>query len=290
MNNRIVIFGLMLLMVTTVFPQGKLNAYKYIITPKQFDFQKSEDSYEINSLTKFLFEKQGFVVLYNNESYPSDLRENPCLALNTRLINNSNMFKTKVRFELKNCNNQVVLQTQEGESREKDFKRGFHEAIRNAFNDVENEVYSFSQKSILKEEPVVIEKVIISEVKQPVEREMVATEEIIIEKPQVTEPKYQDKVPVIAEISKMKQAITVEGVFHSDNQTLSIKKQGNQYVVSDGKNNVIGILYPTSKANYFIVKWLQSEDNLSKLVFLNEDGNLSVDDKETVMLFKRKSL
>lgn len=290
MNNRIVIFGLMLLLVTTVFSQGKLDAYKYIIAPKQFDFQKSEDFYQINSLTKFLFEKQGFIVLFNDESFPAELRENSCLALNAKLINNSSMFKTRVFFELKNCYNQIVLQTPEGESRDKDYKKGFNEAIRNAFVTVENEAYSFSQKPMLKEKQEVKQKVVVAEVQNSVQKEVVVAEEIIIEKPVITEPKYQEKVPIIAAIPKVNAKLSVEGIFNSANKTVSVQKQGNQFVVSDAQHNVIGILYPTSKVNYFIMKWLQSDDNQPKLVFLNQDGELSIDEKETAILYKRKSL
>lgn len=286
MNNRIVIFGLMLLLVTTVFSQGKLDAYKYIIAPKQFDFQKSEDSYQINSLTKFLFEKQGFIVLFNDESFPAELRENSCLALNAKLINNSSMFKTRVVFELKNCYNQIVLQTPEGESRDKDYKKGFNEAIRNAFVTVENEAYSFSQKPILKEKQEVKQKVVVAEVQNSVQKEVVTAQEIVIEKPVITEPKYQEKVPIIAAIPQLKTQLTVEGVFKSDTQTISIKKQGNQFVVSDSKQNVVGILYPTSQANYFIMKWIQSDENQPKLTFLNSEGNLTIDIKETAVVFK----
>lgn len=290
MNNRFLILGLMLLIVTNIFSQGKLDAYKYIVIPKKYDFQKSNDAYQINSLTKFLFEKQGFVVLYNDESFPVELRENPCLGLNASIIDSSNMFKTKVALELKNCFNQTVLQSPESESREKDLKKGFHEAIRTAFETVENEMYTFSQKSILKEKPEVDKKVVVAEVQKPVQKEVRVAEEIIIEKPVLTEPKYQEKVPVIAQIQKIKATQTVEGVFNSASKTISIQKQGNQFVVFDSNNNVIGILYPTSKPDYFIVKWLQSEDSLSKLVFLNQEGDLSVDEKETAVLYKRKSL
>ncbi|MDP3353129.1 MAG: hypothetical protein Q8S44_05250, partial [Flavobacteriaceae bacterium] len=241
------------------------------------------------SLTKFLFEKQGFVVLYNDDSFPAELKENPCLGINARLFDHSNMFKTKVSFELKNCFNQIVLQSPESESREKELKKGFHEAIRNAFITVENEAYSFSQKPLQKEKQEVTEKVVVAEVPKPIQKEVKVAEEIIIEKPMITEPKYQDKVPVIAEIPKIKNIISVEGVFQSDAQTLSIKKQGNQFVVSDAQQNVIGILYPTSQANYFIMKWIQSDENQPKLTFLNSAGDLIIDIKETAVVYKRKN-
>lgn len=285
-----IIFGMFLLIGTAFYAQGKLNGYKYVITPRQFDFQKSPDLYQINSLTKFLFEKQGFEVFYNDDLLPADLKENPCLALNVKLINNSSLLKTKVMFELKDCYNQLVLKTSEGESREKEYKKGYHEAIRNAFETVEKEGYRFTQQSVLKNKKVENEQVVKAEVQKPIQKEVIIADEIIIEKPIVSEPKYQEKVPVIAEMQKNKSSFSVEGVFQFNTQTLSIKQQGNQFVVSDDKNNVIGILYPTSQAHYFIIKWLQSNDHLSKLAFLNSEGNLLIDDKETVVFYKRKSL
>lgn len=287
MYHKNLFIGLMLMLSASVFSQGKLDGFKYVIIPKKFDFQKSEDAFEINSLLKFLFEKQGFVALYQDNSFPEELRKNPCLALNTKLINNSNLFKSKLRIELINCSNQVVLQSVDGESREKDFKKGYHESVRNAFKTVENEQYSFSQNSVVMLKQPEKEKIVTVEIEKPLQNEPVKTAEIIIEKPVLSDPKYQEKVPIIAENLKSKKEFTAKGNYQSFNQTIVIQQQGNQFVVLDDKNNVIGILYPTSQSNYFIVKWLQSDENLPKLAFLNEEGNLVIDDKETVVVYKR---
>ena len=273
--------------------QENLNVYKYVIIPKRFDFQKTADAHQINSLTKFLFEKKGFKTYFTDDSIPEEVLLNPCLKLNVNLVNESNLFTTKVYFELFNCMNQLVLKTEVGLSREKDLKKGFHEAIRTAFSTIENMPYQFSDDNR------VVDMLVLPEAKpttapELVKKEVVVVEEIVVpekkELHQLTEKKYQDKVPVIAEIPKIKNAVTVEGDFQSDSQMLSIKKQGNQFVVSDAQQNVAAILYPTSQANYFIIKWLQSDDNQPKLAFLNEEGNLSIDVKDTVVVYKRKSL
>ena len=47
-----IVFGTSLL-----FGQQSINAYKYIIVPKNYDFLRLEDQYQLNSLTKFLFTK-----------------------------------------------------------------------------------------------------------------------------------------------------------------------------------------------------------------------------------------
>lgn len=283
-------FGFFLLIGTSMLAQGKLNGYKYVIIPKQFDFQKSQDQHQINSLIKFLFEKQGFVGLIIDDIYPTELRENPCLALQVKLVDHSTMFKTKIQLELKNCANQLVLQSPETETKEKDLKKGYHETIRKAFVSVEQENYTFSEKEVLMINQSTQLQFVKSTQQTNEKKELAVQQEIVIEKPVYTEPKYQEKVPVIAAISQPKTAINIEGIFTANLQTINIQKQGNQFIVSDAKNNVIGILYATTQNNYFIMKWLQSDDNLPKLCFLNPEGNLEIDDKEAVIIFRRKSL
>jgi hypothetical protein len=273
--------------------QENLNVYKYVSIPKRFDFQKTADAHQINSLTKFLFEKKGFETFFSDENLPDEIFLNPCLKLNVNLVDESNLFTTKVYFELFNCMNQLVLKTEIGSSREKDLKKGFHEAIRTAFTTIENTPYQFS------DDKRVVDILVLPEAKpttapEQVKKEVVVVEELVVpEKKEInllTEKKYQDKVPVIAEIPKIKNAVTVEGVFQSDTNMLSIKKQGNQFVVSDAQQNVVAILYPTSQANYFIIKWLQSDDNQPKLAFLNSEGDLLIDIKDLAVVYKRKSL
>ena len=52
---------------SVLFAKKGLNSYKYVLVPNQYEFQKSEDQYQINSLTKFLFDKEGFTVLSSSE-------------------------------------------------------------------------------------------------------------------------------------------------------------------------------------------------------------------------------
>ena len=70
--------------------------YKYIIVPKQFSFQKEVNQFNLNILSKFLLEK------------------------------------TKLIATLTDCKGNVVYTSQEGKSGEKDFKKGYSEALRKA--------------------------------------------------------------------------------------------------------------------------------------------------------------
>ena len=62
-NNQIMklIYTILLVLAMSNSSTGQsLNDYKYVIVPGKFDFLKESDKYQLNSLTKFLFEKYGF--------------------------------------------------------------------------------------------------------------------------------------------------------------------------------------------------------------------------------------
>ncbi|WP_117879409.1 hypothetical protein [Aureibaculum luteum] len=125
----------------TVIGQS-LDDYKYVIIPAKYDFQKTDDQYQLNSLTKFLFEKEGFKTQFDNLEIPLEISKNPCDVLTARVNNTSNMFTTKLVIELINCKNQKVLITGEGISKEKEYKKGYQEALRKAFEFVTAQNYN----------------------------------------------------------------------------------------------------------------------------------------------------
>lgn len=51
--RKIMIACLVLVNTLLGTAQESLNGYKYVVVPEKFDFLKSEDLYQINSLTKF---------------------------------------------------------------------------------------------------------------------------------------------------------------------------------------------------------------------------------------------
>ena len=129
---------------TSFFAQESINDYKYIIVPSQFEFQNSQDQDQLNSLTKFLFNKYGFIAFLSTDFYPEDFGKNKCLALTANLRKNKTMFSTKMNFDLVNCYNQVVFSSKEGVSKEKNFKTAYHQALRESFNDIKSLNYKYS--------------------------------------------------------------------------------------------------------------------------------------------------
>lgn len=123
-----------------------LNKYKYVIIPMQFSFQNEDNQYMINSKLKYLLNQQGFETYMDVEDGPEDMELNSCLALHADLKSEAEGFmamQTKLILQLKDCRNRVVFESEEGTSREKDFKKGYQEALDDIFN---NSFYDINYK------------------------------------------------------------------------------------------------------------------------------------------------
>lgn len=124
-----------------------LDQYKYILIPETYEFTGEVDQYRLNSMTKFLFEKEGYNTLMKTEERPSDLKQNPCLGLTARLENNSGVFVTKLVLKLEDCYGNVVFSSKEGRSREKEFAVAYKEALRDAFESIKEMDYAYDSAS-----------------------------------------------------------------------------------------------------------------------------------------------
>lgn len=290
--------------------QSSLDSYKYIIVPGQFSFLKKADQYQVNSLVTFLFEREGFNVVSGSNSFPSDLGANSCLGLNLDVVNESGMFNTKLKFSLRDCKNNIVHESKIGVSREKDFKKAYHQAIRNAFEEFENMNYAYNStnseikdlsESIIKAEEVkeepekeqldevqneVIEQVQIETVKESSTK--------ISEKKQLKEPKKlkeevqnEKKVSnkVITRINKnpkikgadIDSPVDILGDYDMGQWGLSsVVENGDTFRVIGGDEKIeIGTVYKTSKKNVFIIKWTAFKQ--PRLLVVDNDGNLQID-------------
>lgn len=136
-----VVFFLFISVAT--FAQKSINNYKYVIVDDQFDFVKQPDKYQTSSLTKFLFEKEGFVTFIEGETLPKKILNNRCSVLEATVKDISSMLTTRSIIELRDCNNKVVFASKEGRSKQKEFKKSYHEAIRNAFVSVKALNYNY---------------------------------------------------------------------------------------------------------------------------------------------------
>lgn len=120
-----------------------VNTYQYVIVPRKFEFQRYENQYRLNTLVKFLLEKEGFEAYFEGD-LPEVLVKDPCKALKAVVDDRSNLFTTRVVFSLADCYGRMVFESEEGKSRIKEYEPSFHEAFRNAFSSFQALQYTYA--------------------------------------------------------------------------------------------------------------------------------------------------
>lgn len=158
-------------MLTSIFSYSQaskdINNYKNVIVPYKFDFLKEKNQYQLNALTKFLFNKK-FTAYLDNENLPKELLVNKCSALSVDFLDNSGMFNTILKLEIKNCLG-AILFSSDGESKEKSYEKAYQMAIRDAYAKFEKNVnykyqpITISDELVIKEDIPVVVKPIIKE-------------------------------------------------------------------------------------------------------------------------------
>ncbi len=152
MKKTYLIFTLLVGICFTTLGQN-LNSYKYVVVPEKYDFLNESNQYQLNELTKFLFEKYGFKAILDTDEKPLDWTQESCNALYADIKEDSGLFVTKLLLVLKDCRNQVLFTSDEGRSKEKDYKKAYQESLRNAFNSIDaiNYKYEKNSEKVIKE-------------------------------------------------------------------------------------------------------------------------------------------
>jgi hypothetical protein len=245
----LIVLSVVFLSTTTTFSQESINDYKYVVIPKKYDFLKSDDQYQVNSLTKFLFNKYGFTAFMDNEQFPEDLQNNRCLALYADVVKHSAFLNTKLQIDLKDCNNKLVQSSKIGESREKEFAKVFNLALRDAFETFQNSNYKYepNQEILAKSSPKVEvtssnEKAEIERLKKELEtlKEEQKPTEVVSEKP-------------ITPIESKNSDLNVQVSSEKDAIMLYAQPIDNGFQLVDSTPKVLYKIKSTSSADVFIV-------------------------------------
>lgn len=257
--------------------QESVNAYKYVIIPTSFNFLNEPDQYQINSLTKFLFEKQGFNAVMSDEEFPQDLNNNRCLALYADIEKHKAFLNTKLQIHLKDCNNKVVLSSEIGQSREKEYNKVYNLAIRDAFKSFEDLNYSYQPSSqvISQSTNVPTHNVGNSQAQEEIDRlkrEVAALKEVERQKAEALAAAAQEKASAKQENvniqreekenearkkgSKIELAETLKKETKSDEsiQSLFANPVQNGYTITDASSKVLYHLVFSGKEDVYIVK------------------------------------
>lgn len=241
--------------------QTSVNDYKYVIVPNIFDFQKEEDQYRLNTLTKVLFEKYGYTVIMENEALPDDALSNVCLALRADVIRESGAFNSKLKVQLENCKKIVVFTSNIGKSKEKKYQVAYTLALREAFKSFELIPYAYKENEVvlaygngnrknnddeiekLKKEIKTLkeEKKAVAEL--PKEEKPVVVKEEVSKAPKKPKTPKTPKVEVNESLNVLYAQKTTNGfqlVDSTPKVVYQIKKTGMQHVyLVEGKNAII---------------------------------------------------
>ena len=69
-------------------------------------------------------------------SYPKDLSEDRRLLLDVSVEKLKGFLKTKLEVQFRNCRSEIIYKSEIGTSKQKDFQKAYHEALRSAFESV----------------------------------------------------------------------------------------------------------------------------------------------------------
>lgn len=131
------------LFTTAGYSQNSINSYKYILVPERYNFAKEDNQYGLNTTTKQLLTAKGFTALLNNEQLPLEVASNKCNALRAEVVEKKSMFVTKLTLLLKDCQGNILFQTKEGRSREKEFPVAYDLALRDALTSLNDLPYKY---------------------------------------------------------------------------------------------------------------------------------------------------
>lgn len=258
-----------ILTLATVFISAgqSLDQYKYILIPETYEFTGEVDQYRLNSMTKFLFEKEGFNTLMKTEERPADLRQNPCLGLTPKLENNSGIFVSKLVLKLEDCYGKVVFASEEGRSREKEFEAAYQEALRWAFESVKELNYQYDPGSGVATNVQPEKEVEVQKDPQPeeVEEQIEEVEEEILE---------EEAVAVASEEIETDEEETAAKNYSYAGKTYSIQETAQGYgLYPENASEPIAILIETEGGKSFIYNSLTNQG----IAYFDAENNLVVE-------------
>lgn len=229
------ILVLLLLLAFSVSFAQSVNDYKYALVPSKFAFLKEKDEYRLNSLTKFLMEKYGFVAYLDTDDAPEDFLNNNCNKIYVDVISVGNMFKAKLKVTLSDCQHNVLFTSNVGGSKYKDYKEAYNQALREAFDSFVLLQYHYKPKAAAASTTVVTTK---------------------------------EVVPSAVVVPVASSAAVVSEVSESTSNVLFAQPIANGFQLVDNAPKVVMKIYKTSVKDYFTA----TKGNLQGVLLLKENN------------------
>ncbi|WP_396181428.1 hypothetical protein [Flavobacterium sp.] len=125
MMKNLSILALLFLSFTSFAQENKV-----IIISNKYEFQKEKNTYNINNMLKAILVSNNYQVFFDDEVLPVSIAQNRCNALTGVLLDNSNLLVTKLKFQIRDCKNNLLFETAEVKTREKDYQNAYIETVR----------------------------------------------------------------------------------------------------------------------------------------------------------------
>ena len=291
MFRKLILITILFSFALPALAQNELNAFKYIIIPRKYDFLKTENQYRLNTITKHLFDEAGYQTLIKGDDYPEDVQANPCIAATAYVVNESGMLTTKVKIEINNCYNKVVFTSKQGTSKIKAYDKTYRDALEKSFVSVRELDYVYDPSLLInrpQEDKSKAAAVPVAVVAAPSAPKETANQQEIQEPVSSTTEQMQE--PEVAAVETPQETTTTgfstAKSYKNDNTSFFLIEQNNVLVayVIDSKNEnykkgqTIGTFEKTSLANVYRVAWKKKEAGIEETTaYFDAEGNLKID-------------
>ncbi|OUR99407.1 hypothetical protein A9Q86_12630 [Flavobacteriales bacterium 33_180_T64] len=240
---------------TTLSAQNSVNDYKYIVIPAQYEFLKSHDQYQLNSLTKFLFNKYGFTAFIEDENLPEDLSQNRCLALKSNVEEvKGGLLKTKLQINLIDCRGRVVMSSKIGETKIKEYKKAYSVALRQAFETYQFLNYKYKPSEKLSTVTTMPSEVKESEAKKEIERLKKEVEALKEKKKESAKAVSVPEVDVVKSSEKEVKIIKAVVEAKEDTNMLYAQPIDNGFQIVNTIPEKVMVLFYSGLKDVFIVE------------------------------------
>lgn len=253
--KKIILIAILICSIKITKAQNDINKYKYLVIPVQFEFKKGKNPLKLSTLTRHLFNNEGFTTYYEGEELPDDLFKNRCLASYAKIVELKEGFRlTRLKIVLKDCKDNVIFESSVGDSGENNHEKRYHEALREAFTSIKSLNYKYEPEIEKINNDFEQDNNVVSISEKPISSDKVLNEDKIEEALEKTEETLMDSE--LSNDSKTKESYKSEKEEQSESAHIILYAQEieNGFQLVDNVPNKVMILLKTTKPNLFIVK------------------------------------
>lgn len=229
--------GLFLIFFSSLQAQN-VSDYKYVLVPEKFmDFVKED--YQLNTRLKiFLKRKKYEVYTENSTSIPTEVQTNNCLATTADVQSIQKMFTNKLKVVFRDCNENVIAEY-EGESKIKEFDKGYQDALEMAVTKIASQNAKPSDQLVI-------------------------------------QPKIEKKEEIVKNSEAKTNVIIYKS--NGVNYIINNAEKGTFNLVNQENNKVVANFYPSTLQNVYHVEVI-SENGTYQTIGYIKDNSIIVETK-----------